>query len=67
MRRITGKKKAVIRTCGFFSNELTTELHTILADDFNRDIKDKAELQEVGLRLVEFVLAKERRKQMTDD
>lgn len=67
MRRITGKKKTVIKPRGFFSDELTTELHTILADDFNRDIKDEAELQEVGLRLVEFVLAKERRKQMTDN
>lgn len=48
---------------GFFSDELTSELHSLLMREFDQDIEDGAKLQEIGLRLVEFVAIKERRKE----
>lgn len=47
---------------GFFSTKLASELRSLLMREFNQDIDDDAKLQEIGLRLVEFVAIKERRK-----
>ena len=53
----SGKTK---KTPSFFPEQLLGELRSILVEDFGRDVKDGAKLQEIGLRLVELVAIKER-------
>ena len=55
-------KKNLATSTGFFSAKLSSELHSILMQEFDQDIEDGAKLQEIGLRLVEFVAIKERRR-----
>ena len=61
MKKGTAKKNPATST-GFFSAKLSSELHSILAEEFDQNLEDGAKLQEIGLRLVEFVAIKERRK-----
>ena len=61
MKKGTAKKNLATST-GFFSAKLSSELHSILAKEFDQNIEDGARLQGIGLRLVEFVAIKERRK-----
>ena len=56
-------KKGPASPSGFFSAQLTSELHSLLMQEFGQNIEDGAKLQEIGLRLVEFVAIKERRKE----
>ena len=55
-------KKNLATSTGFFSAKLSSELHSILMKEFGQNIDDGAKLQEIGLRLVEFVAIKERRR-----
>lgn len=48
---------------GFFSPKLSSELHPILMQEFDKDIENGVKLQEIGLRLVEFVAIKERSRE----
>lgn len=65
MKKGPAKKKTATST-GFFSAELASELRSLLVQEFNQNIEDGAKLQEIGLRLVEFVAIKERRKKQTE-
>ena len=62
MKKGPAKKKSASPS-GFFSAQLTSELHSLLMQEFDQNIEDGAKLQEIGLRLVEFVAIKERRKE----
>ena len=61
MKKGTPKKNSE-KSTGFFSAKLSSELYSILMEEFDQNIDDGARLQEIGLRLVEFVAIKERRK-----
>ncbi len=50
---------------GFFSPKLSSELRSILMQEFDKNIEDGARLQEIGLRLIEFVAIKERSRETT--
>lgn len=62
MKKGKAKNQSTAST-GFFSAKLTSELHSLLMQESDQDIEDGAKLQEIGLRLVEFVAIKERRKE----
>ena len=62
MKKGPAKKKSASPS-SFFSAQLTSELHSLLMQEFGQDIDEGAKLQEIGLRLVEFVAIKERRQE----
>lgn len=50
----------ITKTPSFFTEKLLNDLRSILVTEFGQDVKDDAKLQEIGLRLAEFVAIKER-------